>query len=436
MLESDSTPAAVVLFLALLLFLLTAFLEAGLNLLRREPFLDPKPTDGFGGQALRYLRPRLGVYSDTAAVLRMASAVATTVSAVALASAASRWVVVALAAVGVWAFLALLRGVARSVEERLASLAALSRLALLALVLLWPFAWLSRLVGLGRRLAHLVIRPVAPPALDASGAPEDEALPVVVTEEPLDQAERRMIRAILGLEKTTVREIMVPRVDIMAADADSSVESVVAMMQEGGHSRIPIYEGTIDSVVGIVHARDLVRAVTTGNSPGPSLRELARPPYFIPESKRADQLLQDMREHRVHIAVVVDEYGGTAGLVTIEDLLEEIVGELADEFEVAEPDVELVSHCEAVMDARTSLDDLNATFATGISGEGFDTVGGFVYHELGRIPSPGDEVVSDGLRLQVINTIGRRIKRVRVSRVASPPASEEEILAPKDTEDR
>ncbi len=155
------------------------------------------------------------------------------------------------------------------------------------------------------------------------------------------------------------------------------------------------------------------------------MRALARKPFFVPESKHVGELLADMRSNRVHMAVVVDEYGGTAGIVTIEDMLEEIVGEIEDEYDREEPTVEKIDDTEVIVDARVSIDDLNELLGLHIEGEDFDTVGGFVYHELGRIPLAGDEVQSDGLRLKVLSVVGRRIKKIRVKKElpAAPPPS-------------
>jgi CBS domain containing-hemolysin-like protein len=237
-----------------------------------------------------------------------------------------------------------------------------------------------------------------------------------------EEEERQMIRAIVELEDTTVREIMVPRLDIVAVDEDTSFDEVVQIIIERGFSRIPVYAETIDNILGIIYAKDLLPYLSRGTRP-PNLRSLARPPYFIPESKRVDELLSEMRQSKVHMAVVVDEYGGTAGLVTIEDLLEEIVGEIEDEHDVAQVTLERVSEDEAILDARIGIDQLNDLFDLQIESEDFDTVGGLVYHELGKMPSVGDEVRTSGLRLQVLSVTGNRIKKVRVVREPAAPAS-------------
>ncbi len=229
----------------------------------------------------------------------------------------------------------------------------------------------------------------------------------------LDERQIKMIRAILKMEEVSVREIMVPRVDMMALEVGTSVADIVKLMVEGGHSRIPLYEETIDKTFGVIHSRDVLRMVI-GDDQHSDLRAVARPALFVPESKRLSDLLKEFQEKRVSIAIVVDEYGGVAGLVTIEDLLEEIVGEIEDEFKEGEPEVVSVSENEAVLDARISLDRVNELFSTKIEGDGFDTLGGAVYKHLGKIPVPGDKVQDGDLSMEVLSTVGRRIKKVRV----------------------
>ena len=275
------------------------------------------------------------------------------------------------------------------------------------------------------RSGHALLRP-RPVEGRAEEAPEgdDSIFHLMEMEEAnggIEAEERAMIRGIIKLVETAAREIMVPRIDIVAVDTDATVEEVMALIMEHGYSRIPLYEGTIDNVVGVLYAKDFLRYLARGAHP-PSLKDIARPPYFIPESKKVDELLAEMRLNRVHMAIVVDEYGGTAGLVTIEDLLEEIVGEIEDEYDRTEATVERISPDEAIVDARVSIDDLNEILGLAIEGEDFDTVGGFVYHLLGRVPIPGDEVSADGLRLRVLSVLGRRIKKVRV--VREPPSPE------------
>lgn len=234
--------------------------------------------------------------------------------------------------------------------------------------------------------------------------------------EPIEEDERQMIRGVIGLEETTVREIMVPRIDVVALEDTASIDDAVRLIVQKGFSRIPIYHETIDTIVGIVYAKDILRQLAENRRP--PLRDIARPPYFIPESKRVDELLAELRQSKVHIAVVVDEYGGTAGIVTIEDLIEEIVGEIQDEYDREEAQIERVNEAEAILDARVSIDALEDLFGfePGEEDQDYDTVGGFVYHHLGKVPVAGDEVRVDGLTLRVLSVLGRRIKKVRATR--------------------
>ena len=200
-----------------------------------------------------------------------------------------------------------------------------------------------------------------------------------------------MMLGILDMSDQTVREVMSPRIDIVAVTSEASIGDVMKVVISSGFSRIPLYEDSIDRIIGVIYAKDLLAYLQTGAST-PSLRNIARPPYFVPETKRIDQLLADLRRDQTHVAIVVDEYGGTAGLVTVEDVLEEIVGEIVDEYDTEEVEVERVSDEEAIVDARLAIDDLNDLFGTDVENEDFDTVGGLVFSLLGRLATPGDRV--------------------------------------------
>lgn len=239
----------------------------------------------------------------------------------------------------------------------------------------------------------------------------------------LEKDEAEMIYGILDLEKKRVHEIMVPRTDMVALPMDTSFKEAVDIVVKHGYSRIPLYDDSLDNVVGVLYAKDLLKQLASGGQP-PPIKKMAKEPLFIPESKRIDELLQELQEKRVHMAVVVDEYGGTAGLVTIEDLLEEIVGEIQDEYDREEPQVERINESEAILDGRVSIDDLNELFDLDIAGEEFDTVGGLVIHQLGKMPSLGDSVEMDGISLQVLSTVGRRIKKVKVTRIQAEAGAE------------
>jgi putative hemolysin len=229
----------------------------------------------------------------------------------------------------------------------------------------------------------------------------------------LEEGEREMIHSIFEMGERTVREIMVPRVDMVAVEADQPLRSVLDRVKARAHSRVPIFEDNIDNVVGIVYAKDLLRYMDTG-SLDEAARTLARTPHFVPESKKIDELLHEMQKNKVHIAIVVDEYGGTAGLVTIEDLLEEIVGEIHDEYDVEEKWIEKIGEGEAICNARMSIHDLNDELGITLTNGEYDTVGGLVYHHLGKIPAVGDAVTKDGICLTVLSTAGKRITKVKI----------------------
>ena len=212
-----------------------------------------------------------------------------------------------------------------------------------------PLAWM--LGAPSRGLLRLLGRAAEPSEED----PASELLAVLeAPEDPEAQQslseERRMMRGILDLPEQTAREVMRPRIDIVAASTEASIDDVIKLIISSGFSRIPLYEESIDRVVGVLYAKDLLAYLQTGAT-APSLLNIARPPYFVPETKRADQLLADLRRDQTHMALVVDEYGGTAGLVTVEDVLEEIVGEIVDEYDTAEVEVERISETEAIVDA-------------------------------------------------------------------------------------
>ena len=235
--------------------------------------------------------------------------------------------------------------------------------------------------------------------------------------EPLDEHEARMIRGVIRLDQTTAREIMVPRLDVLAAEVGIPTARLADIMVESGHSRVPIYEGDLDRILGVAYARDILGYLNRSEGmPRQVTHDNVRPVLFIPESKTLEELLTEFQDRRVHMAIVVDEYGGVAGLVTIEDLLEEIVGEINDEFDVADPEVQPIGDNEFLMDATVSLEQLEELLQVVVEANGFDTIGGLVYQILGRIPATGDAVEYDGVRIEVRSTVGRRLKRLHVSR--------------------
>ena len=234
---------------------------------------------------------------------------------------------------------------------------------------------------------------------------------------PVDEPEARMIRGVVRLDKTTAREIMVPRVDMVTAEMGTPLSELVEQMVDSGHSRVPVYGDSPDQIRGIAYSRDVLGLLSRSKgAPATLTDDVIRPALFIPESKNLEELLNEFQTMQVHMAIVIDEYGGVSGLVTIEDLLEEIVGEIHDEFDVGETDIERIGIDEFLMDAKVGIDEINELLSVDVEGDGFDTIGGFVYQRLGKIPSSGDTVEYDGVKIEVVSTIGRRLKRLRVVR--------------------
>jgi len=270
------------------------------------------------------------------------------------------------------------------------------------------------------------LRAFLSPGESRNGGADDEDAVAAVLEEnldileaagvPVDQRELHMIRGILRMDRVRVREIMRPRVDMIVAPVDADPDAVTDLMAVGGYSKIPVHGETIEDIVGVVFARDLLRARKDGEGGPDLLKKLARPAIFVPESQNMEQLLREFQQHRTSLGIVVDEYGGVSGLVTVTDLIEEIVGDLEDEFDIHEPDLQPINQTETLVDARLSLDAFNRALGTTLEAEGFDTVGGLVYRELGKMPSVGDQVEVDGLQITVQSTAGRRIRKLRVAR--------------------
>ena len=230
--------------------------------------------------------------------------------------------------------------------------------------------------------------------------------------------EKAMILSVLDFGDTVAREVMVPRIDIIAIDSTMPFDQALATLVRAGHSRIPVHSGTIDDIIGVLYAKDLLRALAEGRSP--AIDTMLRPVTFTPEAKPVNDLLQELQKSRVHMCIVVDEFGGTAGMVTIEDILEEIVGEIQDEFDAEEPKfIALPDGSGYEFDAGIHIDDVNELLHTQLSNESNDTLGGYIYDQLGKIPTPGDHVHSDGLVMEVLGVRDRRILKVKVIRASN-----------------
>lgn len=270
-------------------------------------------------------------------------------------------------------------------------------------------SWLAAL----NRIMHGQPRALTEKELqDAINSSEEEGI--------LNESEGDMLQSIFDFGDTIVREVMVPRMDMICAPADANLSDFLKLIIRSGHSRVPLFEGSTDRIVGVVYAKDLLRN-WGANDETLTLTEVMRTPYFIPETKRIEDLLVDFRTLRVHIAIAVDEYGGTSGLITIEDLLEEIVGDIQDEYDLEVPWLQTQEDGTLLVDARLNVEDIEEYYDIEIPREKFDTIGGYLFHLLGNVPKAGVKVTDNGLVLMVEESDQRKIGKVRIWR--EPEAS-------------
>ena len=240
---------------------------------------------------------------------------------------------------------------------------------------------------------------------------------VAVEEQQIEEEEKELIHSIFEFGDTVVREVMIPRPDMIAVEAGTKLKDVLTLMLKHGFSRMPVYETSMDNIVGLVYAKDVMRRLHNGKRPRkePTVEEIARPAMFVPESKKIAELLREMQRKKTHMAIVVDEYGDIAGLVTMEDLLEEIVGEIADEYDRGESLVEPVDENTLRVDGKLPIDELEELVGADLPDEEWDTVGGLLAGVLGRLPKRGDEVTVGGVTFRVEKVKGRRIAKVLVT---------------------
>jgi CBS domain containing-hemolysin-like protein len=266
-------------------------------------------------------------------------------------------------------------------------------------------------------------------------------LPIVTEEELLllvnvgeeegliEPEEREMIEGIFSFGETVVSEVMIPRVDIVALEETATLDVALDVAIANGHSRIPVYRETIDRISGVLYIKDLLPGLRAGKNDMP-LAGLLRPPHFVPETMKVDALFKDLQTRKVHLAIAVDEYGGTAGLVTIEDLLEEIVGEIQDEYDAEEPSIQMLGAGELIVDARVPIDDINDLTGLQLSSAESDRIGGMVFERLGRVPRVGDQLeLGDGAVVTVLSMEGLRQRQLRL---AYQPRSSEDAQAPEE----
>ena len=286
--------------------------------------------------------------------------------------------------------------------------------------LLWPFYVVLRRIGLSASSGEETEESNDNVFLS------EEGLRLLINigdeEETILESERQMIASILEMDETAAREVMVPRIDIVALDIRTNLREALDLAIEVGHSRIPVYEGNIDRVVGFLYAKDLLRCFQENRDDMP-ISTLLRPAYFVPASKRVNALLKEMQKRRVHAAMVVDEYGGAAGLVTIEDIIEEIVGEIQDEYDEEEGDlVQALGGDVYLINARLDLYEVSKQIGADVAEKSADTLGGLIYSKLGHVPVQGEAVEVAGWRFIVLALDGRRIDQVRAEPVAETSA--------------
>lgn len=306
------------------------------------------------------------------------------------------------------------------------------------IVLKAPERWAVRLTPVGNILS-VIVAPLAAILMGLLGSPEvlQQRLGPVTEEElkswvtsgqaqgSLEKGEREMIYSIFQFGETLSREIMVPRIDLTALEVTSSIEEAIDVFNKSGHSRIPVYEETIDDIIGLLYAKDLL-SVDPERDNIQGIRPLLRKAFFIPESKNVDELLREMQARGVHLVIVVDEYGGTAGLVTLEDIVEEIVGEIRDEYDQGEElEFQKISDDEYLFSGRIDLDDVYDILGVDLTDDVSDTLGGYIYGQIGRVPVGGEQIKVDGWVLTVQIVSGRRIRKITANRVLYEAEEEE-----------
>lgn len=304
----------------------------------------------------------------------------------------------------------------------------------ISLLCAWPIHALQTLfkpvVWLVTGMSSVLVRPFGGTAgFHTSVLSEDELRLLVEQSEEhgvIETEEKEMIHKVFEFGDTIVRKVMTPRLDITAIEADAGVEELIRVVSESGHSRIPVYDDNLDNIIGLVHVKDVLKVMGEGRQV--SIREVMRPAFFIPDNKRVDDLLTELRRNRMQFAIVRDEYGTVTGVVTIEDLLEEIVGEIQDEYDIEEPLVTQIDSTTCIVDGRMPIEDYNERFGAELPIEEADTLGGFVFGLMGHQPAQGETAVWNGHEFRVEATDGRRIQKVRVTRhsmAESAPDGEE-----------
>ena len=298
-----------------------------------------------------------------------------------------------------------------------------------ALIAVHPIQWLQFLltpaVAVLTFLSNLVVRPFGGTAHFTTPAVNEEELKILVEagEEQgvLEPEETEMIHSVLDFGDIVVRKVMTPRIDLTALDVTAGMPELIRLVHQSGHSRIPVFEDDLDNIVGIVHAKDLLALAGDSSRDTVPIRSVMRPPYFIPETKKVDRLLSEFRRSKQQLAIVRDEYGVTSGLVTIEDLVEQIVGDIQDEYDVEEPMIQVLDGRTSILDGRLGLSEVNDCMDLELPEDEADTIGGFVFGLLGHQAEQGERVRWQGVTFVVEATDGRRITKVRLVRQEIDP---------------
>jgi putative hemolysin len=267
---------------------------------------------------------------------------------------------------------------------------------------------LLRLLGVKPASGHELVHSVAELKMLVTASAESGVV---------EADEREMLHAVFDFGDLLVRQLMIPRTEVLAVEADTPLEEVTKLVTQNSFTKLPVYEDNLDQILGILHVKDLLRLITQEDSQDKTARALVRETLYVPETLSVNQLLRQFRDNRQHIAIVMDEYGGTAGLVTLEDLLEEIVGEVGDQFETEKPDIQTMPDGTTLVDGLTLIEDVNEELSLNLIDPHYDTIAGYVLGKLGRMPKAGDVVEAGGVRIKVEAMDGMRIARLQLNRL-------------------
>jgi CBS domain containing-hemolysin-like protein len=272
--------------------------------------------------------------------------------------------------------------------------------------------WVLRVIGIDPAAGHQLVHSVEELKMIVDSSAQGGAV---------EADERELLVAVFAFGDLLVRQVMIPRTEIIAVEADTSISDIISLISESTYTKFPVFEDNLDNIQGIVHVKDLLNVILSPGSDKIVARDLAREPIYVPETAKVNALLRQMRDNRRHIAIVLDEYGGTAGMVTLEDLLEELVGEVSDPFDKDQPEIQTLPDGSSLIDGLTLIEDVNEKLGVELHNPDYDTIAGYVMGKLGRIPKVNDMVEIDTVRFRVEEMDGMRIDRLSFTRLDSPP---------------